>query len=117
MTETDHLAAAPWQLAQSHDEDGVLRIALIGELDLPVARQLTKRLDELRLEGARVRLDLSRLVFVDVPGVHALIGATEHRDQNGERLFTVGRTTTPSVRRVVELTGAARILWPASGRS
>src|SRR5581483_12016961 len=47
------------ELVESCDADGILRIAMVGELDLAVAVQLSSRLDQLMRDGTPARLDLS----------------------------------------------------------
>ena len=112
MTEIDHFASPTLEVMESRDPDGILRIALSGELDIAVAERLSTRLDQLSLNGARARVDLSRLVFIDLIGVRALIRAARHRGRHGEQLLEFGTATAPIVRRVIDLAGAAPILWP-----
>lgn len=53
--------------------DGGLRLTLAGDLDLGSAPVLEDRLASLRALGNSVRLDLSKLDFIDSVGVHLLI--------------------------------------------
>ena len=66
--------------------EGVLRLALIGELDLASTPMLKQRLEELREEQAGVRLDLSRLEFMDSSGLRLLIRAIQNARHDGWQL-------------------------------
>lgn len=114
MIEIDHPIWTQLQLVESRDPDGVLRIALVGELDLAVAGRLSSRLDQLADGWTRARLDLSRLEFMDLSGVRALMRAVQHRNQHREQLIEIGRDTTRIVRRVIDLVGAGPVLWPTN---
>src|SRR5436305_14596396 len=52
---------------------GSLRLSLTGELNLASAPKLEDRLARLRLRKSPVRLDLSKLEFIDSTGIHLLI--------------------------------------------
>lgn len=90
------------------DEDGVV-IHLEGELDVLTAPDLRATLLEVaaRCEPSVV-LDLSNLTFIDSTGLGVLVGAHERLrlDEGHLRL----RNPTRPVARVLELTGAGRIL-------
>jgi anti-sigma B factor antagonist len=83
-------------------EAGVVRLVLSGELDVASAPLLQGRLDELRAEPADVRLDLSKLEFMDSTGVHLLIGALQNSRVDGWRL-EVAPDVAPAVMRVLQL--------------
>jgi anti-anti-sigma factor len=53
--------------------DGCLRLSLTGELDLRSVEALEDRLARLRVSKSPVRLNLSRLEFIDSTGMHLLI--------------------------------------------
>lgn len=53
--------------------DGCLRLSLTGQLDLASAPTLDDRLTRLRAVKSPVRLDLSRLEFIDSTGIHLLV--------------------------------------------
>ena len=100
--------AAPADCAQffsicQSDEDGGIRLTLTGELDLASAPALGDRLNQLWAERREVRLNLSKLEFVDCAGVNVLIQAVNDARTNGVRLDLEGDLTR-QVRRVAELT-------------
>jgi anti-anti-sigma factor len=105
----------PFQLVERGDSDGALRITLIGELDLAVADQLSARLEQLRGDRIPVRLDLSRLDFIDSSGLRTLIRAAQSGARDGQGLIEVERELTPAVQKVIAIVDAARVLWPPSG--
>lgn len=80
-----------------------LHLQLTGELDLGSAPTLSQRLEELRTERRGVRLDLSRLAFMDSTGLHLLIGAFDHARAFGWDLELDPRLS-PQVERLFELT-------------
>jgi anti-anti-sigma factor len=114
MIEIGHSMWTQLQLVETCDTDGILHIALVGELDVAVADRVSSRLDQLKRGGTRARLDLSQLEFTDVSGVRTLMRAAQHRDRHGEQLFEIGHDLMPIVRRVIDLVGAAPILWPTN---
>lgn len=63
-----------FEIHESRDE-GQVRLSLEGELDLASTRTLEDRLTLLRAKRQAVRLDLSKLQFIDSTGLHLLIGA------------------------------------------
>ena len=106
-------ALASFRAKENRDADGVLRVVLLGELDLAVADQLSARLEQLSSDGIPVRLDLSRLEFIDSSGIHALLKAIKDGSADGDRLVEVGRVVGRQIQGVIELTGVAPLLWPA----
>jgi len=98
-------------MRESEDGDGVLRLSLTGELDLLGADRLTARLGELKSAATPLRLDLSRLEFIDSSGLNALISTAHAGRSNGWRL-EVDRRVHPQVERVIELVGAWPYIWP-----
>ncbi len=107
-------ASGPLQVSESRDGDGVLRIALEGQLDLVRVDEVASRLRQLRSERRRVRLDLSGVDFIDSSGVRMLVVAVRNGRWSGYRLLEVAPEVTPAVGKVLELLGLGPFLWPRS---
>jgi anti-anti-sigma factor len=101
----------PFRMRERRDADGLVRLTILGELDLAVTDQLDERLRELRAIGHGVRIDLSQLAFIDSSGVQALLIALAEGRCNGWQL-EVARQVSPSVERAARVAGIARALWP-----
>jgi anti-anti-sigma factor len=101
-----------FEMRQSRDEDGALRLTLVGDLDLAVADRVRARLASLRRSGAAVRLDLSQLSFIDSSGLRVVIMARANSRRSGWK-FEIGREVSPSVGRPLELLGLSSYLWSA----
>lgn len=99
------------RLQESHG-DGVVRLGVTGELDLASGEQLLMRVWQLLASGAWVRIDLSRLEFIDSRGIYALLRAIALGREAGIQRVEIDRQLTDRVREVFELTGIARKLWP-----
>jgi anti-anti-sigma factor len=65
-------APAPFEIVES-SQDGLLCLSLTGELDRYGVTKLEDRLARLRAPRSPVRLDLSRLEFIDSAGIRLLI--------------------------------------------
>jgi anti-anti-sigma factor len=76
--------------------DGVLRLSLTGELDRWSAPMLEDRLGRLRVVRAPVRLDLSKLDFIDSTGIRLLIQSVGDARIKGWR-FQIERDLAPQV--------------------
>lgn len=61
-----------FRIQQTIDEDGTVRLALSGELDLATSPAVEWHLSRLRARGEHVRLDLSKLEFIDARGVRSV---------------------------------------------
>lgn len=103
-----------FRIEERFDDDGVVRLALFGELDLSVGEEFRHRLGELRRGGLDVRLDLSELEFIDSSGLRELIGAVSDSRRDGWRV-EVGTDVQWTVRRVIDLVGVGSYIWPAAG--
>jgi anti-anti-sigma factor len=64
--------ASPFEIHETK-LDGCTRLSLTGELDLMSTAALDHRLASLRAARSPVRLDLSRLDFIDSTGLHLLV--------------------------------------------
>lgn len=81
---------------------------LTGELDLASAPVLENRLERLRAENQPVRLDLSRLGFMDSTGIHVLIRAFNHSRADGWQ-FEVDPDLSAQVEVLFKVTDMERI--------
>ncbi len=106
------LAGPSFEIRESVDADGAARVSLIGELDIAVADRVEERLRALREEGRPVRLDLSRLDFIDSSGVRVVVLGLKHSRESNHPL-EVDRKVSGPVQRMIEIMGIATQLWPA----
>jgi anti-anti-sigma factor len=90
------------QIHELHD-DTCLRLRLSGELDIGSVPAIRSRVEELRADKLPVRLDLSRLTFMDSSGVHFLVTTFDQARSDGWD-FEVDPTLTPQVERLFALT-------------
>lgn len=90
-------------------DSAVVRLGLIGELDLATVGVLDRQLDQLLDAGHEVELDLAGLTFIDSTGLGLLI----RRVRGGAGMIRVRRGELANqVRRLVDLTGTGATLWP-----
>lgn len=88
---------------QKVEEDGLVRLALRGELDLSTVSQVEEELR--RAEAAEpelVVLDLGELSFLDSTGLRLIVTADQRARENGRRLAIV--KGPESVQRVFAIT-------------
>ena len=100
-----------FRMRERVEADETVRLILLGELDLAVGDELTGRLRQLRDSGRSVRLDLSKLAFIDSSGLRTLLLALTKARSDGWHL-EIMRRLSPSVERVAQIVGVARVLWP-----
>jgi anti-anti-sigma factor len=87
-----------YELAQRRSDDpSLVLVDVTGELDLTNAHELEERLETLSAEGARLVLDLNRVVFVDSAALHVLFRIARRLGRNRfglvlEREAAVART-------------------------
>jgi anti-anti-sigma factor len=93
------------------DPDGRIRLLLVGELDHGTTRGLAQRLDELKESRTPVRLDLSRLEFIDSSGIRSLI-VTLRDARRDDWELEVDRSVSWQVGRVIDVLGIDGVLWP-----
>jgi anti-anti-sigma factor len=93
------------------EADKTVRLTLLGELDLASGDELAERLRQLRDSGQSVRVDLSKLAFIDSSGLGTLLRALTEARSDGWQL-EVARQLSPRVERVAHIVGIARVLWP-----
>jgi anti-sigma B factor antagonist len=101
-----------FEISQRDDADGGVRASLIGELDLSVTGGLGVRLGQLQLSKRRVRLDLSKLEFIDCSGIGTILRALAQARRSGWEL-EVDPAVNPDVARTISLAGVSSTLWPA----
>jgi anti-anti-sigma factor len=90
-----------FKMRESHTEEW-LRLSLAGDLDLASAPVLEHRLAQLRAAKSPVRLDLSKLDFIDSTGIHLLVRTFgEARLKHWE--LHIEREVSPQVMRVFKL--------------
>ena len=88
---------------KSEDRDGLVHIALMGELDLSSAAKLQEELKRVEANTPKVLvLDLSKLMFLDSTGLRCLVTADERARDEGRRVVIV-RGPNP-VQRVFSIT-------------
>jgi anti-sigma B factor antagonist len=95
-------------ILESQEEDRV-RLLLTGELDIASTPALEDRLSRLRANGLVVRLDLSKLEFIDSTGLRALIWAIDDANRNGWHL-QIERNVAPQPARLFELVHFERLI-------
>lgn len=79
-------------------------LALVGEVDPHTAPQLAEALEGLVGNGATtVRIDASRLDFIDSSGLRVLVEAHRAMGAGKEALVVAG--ASPTFRRLLEVTG------------
>lgn len=83
-------------------ESDVVRLKLVGELDLATVPRLEERLNQLRKEKVGVRLDLSEVDFIDSSGIGLLYLAVQEARDGGFSI-QVEPVLTPAVRRALGL--------------
>jgi anti-anti-sigma factor len=93
------------------DTDGMLRLTLLGDLDLTAADTLSTRFADAKASGHPVRLDLSQLAFIDSSGIQAVLAALADARWTGWQL-EVAPEVSPSVERATQIVGIAQVLWP-----
>jgi anti-anti-sigma factor len=101
---SDAVSGGSLDIAIAPGDDRAVAVAVVGEVDLPHARQLVVALREvLADEPDVITLDLSGVSFMDSTGIQVLMGARADAAKTGTRL-TIVKTSAP-VQRVLELTG------------
>ena len=76
----------PYFEVKEAERDGQVRLSLLGELDRASTRVLEDRLTSLRAKKRSVRLDLSKLEFIDSTGLQLLIRAMGDARMDGWEL-------------------------------
>jgi anti-anti-sigma factor len=89
---------------QSHESDGMVRIALAGEFDLSSAPEVEDVLREIEQQRpALLVLDLRELTFMDSTGLRVMVSADARARDDSRRLAIV--QGPEAVHRVFRITG------------
>lgn len=102
-------ARRPPLRAESHlavkerDESARRRLSVVGDLDLATAPTLAERLDQLQAEKIDVRLDLSKVQFIDSTGIRILVTTAYHARDDTRWRFEVERMLDPIVRHTLRV--------------
>jgi anti-sigma B factor antagonist len=92
----------------AHDEDGVLRIAVRGEIDVATAPVLRERLfDSVDRSTGPVIVDLLAVTFIDSTALGVLIGARERSEAHGTDLRIVLKEAR--LIKIFEITGLTEV--------
>jgi anti-sigma B factor antagonist len=100
-----------FRMREVFDDPGRVRLVLSGELDLAVAEMLGDRLRQLRTAGCDVRLDLTKLDFIDSSGLREVIAALAASRSDGWQL-EIDPQVSEVVRRTVDIAGLHSYFWP-----
>lgn len=93
-----------FRIEERVEGEGVVALALVGELDLSTKNALQRRLDEISARHACVRLDLSRLDFIDASGLDVLINGIAQARRRCRRL-QIDHQPGPHLLRVLSAVG------------
>jgi anti-anti-sigma factor len=104
------LPSIEFRIDQTSEPDGAVRLTVHGEIDIATAGQLWDALDTHHSSDTAVRLDLSQVGFVDSSGLAVLI-ATKRRAMENGWTFEIARELSPTVQRLLELSGVESFLW------
>lgn len=88
-----------------------VHVALSGELDLASTAHLDQHLTQILASGDAVELDLSGLTFIDSTGLGLLVRRSLSA-RDGNKLKILHTELSDQVRRLIELTNTAQVLWP-----
>lgn len=91
--------------------DGSLCLAVSGELDLATVGQLRDRLRSFSATKTPVRLDLSRVDFIDSAAIAALLDEIKHA-RLADWDLVIDRAVSAQASRLIELIGVNQRLWP-----
>jgi anti-sigma B factor antagonist len=95
-------------LSDAAGPDGMIRLRLVGEVDIEEAQDLELRLTEIVSETGRCELDMSEITFFNSSGLRVLAEHWARAQEAGGSL--VVRNPSPLVRRVLEITALDRLL-------
>jgi anti-anti-sigma factor len=93
------MPATSYLAVEEHEGSARRRLSITGGLDLATAPTLAYRLDQLQAEKIDVRLDLSKVEFIDSTGIRVLVTTAFHARDDSRWKFEVERRLDPAVRR------------------
>lgn len=96
--------------ADFENKQDTLIVRLRGEIDLVVADNFRKELDDVLDKEAsqNLLLNLKGVYFIDSSGLGVLLGRYKKVSRNGGKVFIV--SPQPQVRKILDLSGLLRIM-------
>jgi anti-sigma B factor antagonist len=74
----------------TEDRDGLVHVALVGELDLSTVAKVQEELRRIEVSSpATLVVDLSKLTFLDSTGLRCIVTADERAREEGRRIVIV----------------------------
>jgi anti-sigma B factor antagonist len=74
----------------TEDRDGLVHVALVGELDLSTVAKVQEELRRVEANSpATLVVDLSKLTFLDSTGLRCIVTADERAREDGRRIVIV----------------------------
>jgi anti-sigma B factor antagonist len=74
----------------TEDRDGLVHVALVGELDLSTVAKVQEELRRVEVDSpATLVVDLSKLTFLDSTGLRCIVTADERAREEGRRIVIV----------------------------
>jgi anti-sigma B factor antagonist len=74
----------------TEDRDGLVHVALVGELDLSTVAKVQEELRRIEVDSpATMVVDLSKLTFLDSTGLRCIVTADERAREEGRRIAIV----------------------------
>jgi anti-sigma B factor antagonist len=74
----------------TEDRDGLVHVALVGELDLSTVAKVQEELRRVEVNSpATLVVDLSKLTFLDSTGLRCIVTADERAREEGRRIVIV----------------------------
>jgi len=100
------------RIKEEPEADGVVRLMLLGELDIAVIDVVHDRIRQAAQSSRAVRVDLSQLRFIDGCGLQAILEWIDSPRRDGWGL-TVDPEVSPPVGRLIDLLGVSGLVWPS----
>ena len=112
---TDPMAPPPaFRLERLQAPEGVILLALAGEIDLATSGQFRAVVDEAIAEGTSLVADIAEVTFMDSTMLRELLRA--HRDIGSGGKHFILAAAQPAVRRLLELTGTVGLFTLSDSR-